>query len=213
MPTPPHRALLLLGPTGAGKTPLGDLIEARTLWQTRWAHFDFGVNLRRIAALDQPEETITSNDIEFVRRVLATGVLLEDDQFPLARRILESFLARQAADPVVGIVLNGLPRHAGQASAVEGILHVDTVLNLVCDAETVLERIRSNVGGDRTGRADDDLPAIRRKLAIFDQRTAPLVDHYRCQGARVIRLTVSPTMTPGDAWQALQRLHAGPAAC
>ena len=205
MPKPHHRALLLLGPTGAGKTPLGDLIEARTLWQTQWAHFDFGVNLRRIAALDQPDEMITAGDIQFVRHVLDTGALLEDDQFPLARRILKSFLARRAAEPAVGIVLNGLPRHAGQAVAVNRILQVDTVVSLVCNAETVFERIRSNVGGDRTGRADDDLAAIRRKLAIFDQRTAPLVEHYRRQGVRLVPLTVSTNMTPADMWQALER--------
>lgn len=208
-PTPqttvPRPALLLLGPTSAGKTPLGDLIEAESLWQTSWVHFDFGANLRRIAALDQPQGAITSGDIDFLRHILAKGALLEDDRFPLARRILESFLMRYAADPTTRIVLNGLPRHAGQARALEGIVHVDTVVNLVCDAQTVIERIRRNVGGDRTGRSDDDLPAVRRKLAVFAERTAPLIEHYRRQGTRLISLDVTPATTPTDMWQALQR--------
>ena len=42
-----HRALLLLGPTASGKTPLGKLIEERGLWDFRWVHFDFGAQMRK----------------------------------------------------------------------------------------------------------------------------------------------------------------------
>ena len=198
------RALLLLGPTGVGKTPVGDLSEAQTLWHTRWVHFDFGASLRSLVALDQPDDRITREDLDFLRRVLVTGALLEDDRFPLARRILESFLTRRVLDPAIRIVLNGLPRHAGQAASLDGILQVDTVVSLACDAETVLERIRGNVGGDRTGRADDDLDSIRRKLAIFAERTAPLIEHYLGHGARLVSLDVTPAMTPAEMWQALE---------
>ncbi|MCX7427258.1 MAG: hypothetical protein NTW96_16720 [Planctomycetia bacterium] len=41
-------AMLLLGPTGSGKTPLGDLLERRGLGGRRCVHFDFGAHLRRI---------------------------------------------------------------------------------------------------------------------------------------------------------------------
>lgn len=197
-------ALLLIGPTGAGKTPLGNMIESRTLWNSPWAHFDFGANLRRLAAQDQPDDLISRADLDYIRRVLEAGALLEDDQFPLARRILESFLTRRAADPATRIILNGLPRHAGQAAAVDSTVHVDAVVSLVCDAQTVFERIRCNAGGDRTDRTDDDLPSICRKLAIFADRTAPLVDHYRRLGARLLLLDVTPTMTPAEMWQTLQ---------
>ena len=43
-------AVLLLGPTGAGKSPLGDWLEARGLWGRPCHHFDFGANLRAIVA-------------------------------------------------------------------------------------------------------------------------------------------------------------------
>jgi hypothetical protein len=44
-------ALLLLGPTGAGKTPLGDWLEAHGLWGRPCHHFDFGANLRAVVAV------------------------------------------------------------------------------------------------------------------------------------------------------------------
>ena len=66
-------------------------------------------------------------------------------------------------------------------------------------------RIASNIGGDRTARTDDDLEAIGRKLAIYDQRTAPLVEHFRCRGVRITPLTVTADMTPGQMWDVLNR--------
>jgi hypothetical protein len=50
MKTKPYPAILLVGPTGSGKTPLGALCEKKGLWQSRVFHFDFGAILRRIAA-------------------------------------------------------------------------------------------------------------------------------------------------------------------
>ena len=41
--------ILLLGPTGSGKTPLGDRLQIRDLWGRRCHHFDFGVRLRDVA--------------------------------------------------------------------------------------------------------------------------------------------------------------------
>ncbi len=45
------KAILLLGPTGSGKTPLGQALEKKGLAGRRCVHFDFGANLREIAGL------------------------------------------------------------------------------------------------------------------------------------------------------------------
>jgi adenylate kinase len=194
-----YPALLLLGPTGSGKTPLGQQIEARSFGGMRCVHFDFGENLREVVARNCPDETITSRDIEFLRGVLASGALLEDEQFPLAERILRSFLARRQADATTCVVLNGLPRHVGQAEAIDAILDIRAVVCLECSGETVLERLASNIGGDRGDRVDDELAGVRRKLQIFHRRTAPLVDHYRRRGVRIETIQVTPTMTAEEA--------------
>ncbi len=206
-----NRAILLLGPTGAGKTPLGKIIEQRGLWQTRCVHFDFGANLRDLVYRNQPSETIGRQDIDFLREVLDSGALLEDEHFPIAERILKSFLAARAADRQTYIVLNGLPRHVGQARAVDSILDVRAVVHLVCSSETVIERIRTNVGGDRSGRVDDDLQAVRNKLAIFNRRTATLLEHYDRQGARIVTLDVTTAdLTPVQMWEILNHAPGKP---
>ena len=198
-------AALLLGPTGAGKTPLGEMIARRGLWRAQCLHFDFGANLRDAVDRNPPHELLSPQDVEFLRMVLRSGALLEDEHFPIARRILQSFMAARGAEPQTCIVLNGLPRHVGQARAIDPILDVRTVVYLQCSGETILRRIRTNIGGDRTGRADDDLEAIRNKLTIFNQRTAPLLEHYGRQRTRIETIEVAAAMTPRQMWEILHQ--------
>ena len=196
-------ALLLLGPTGSGKTPLGELLEARGLWGRRCVHFDFGENLRQIAAA-QPDEWVASEEIEFCREVLRSGALLEDEQFPLAERILRRFLAQRAADASTLVVLNGLPRHVGQARGLDAVLDVRAVISLRCSPQTVMARIRGNVGGDRAGRVDDDLALVEAKLATFRHRTEPLLDYYRSRGVRTTTLDVTADTAAEEMWERMK---------
>ncbi len=200
-----HGALLLLGPTGSGKTPLGDVLEQRGLWGKACVHFDFGARLRHAVDRDLPDERLSREDLDFLKHVLASGSLLEDKNFPIAQRLLRSFLAERAVAAKTVVVLNGLPRHVGQAQAIDGLLDVGTIVWLECPQEVVLQRIKSNAGGDRAAR-DDDLPElVSHKLALFHQRTRPLVDHYRRQGSRVESVEVLPKTTAEAVWEDLER--------
>lgn len=178
-------ALLLLGPTGSGKTPTGDLLEREGLGGRRCHHFDFGRRLRETAAGDPAclSSGLSGDEVRVIRSVLESGALLEDEQFPIAEKILRGFLAeRHLLEPEI-LILNGLPRHVGQAGALEPIVRVEWVLRLVCEPRVVLERIRCDSGGDRRGRPDDDEELVRGKLESYRLRTEPLVGYYRERGA------------------------------
>jgi len=191
--------MLLLGPTGSGKTPLGQLLASRGLGGRRCVHFDFGDRLRAVATGDLRPDGLTDRDVAFVRRLLDEGALLEDEHFHIAEAILRDFMA--GADSM--IVLNGLPRHEGQAAGIERFIEVAEVIRLICSAEVVLERIAADTGGDRAARTDDDLGAVRRKLEIFAARSAPLIDHYRRAGAAIREVAVGPADTADDLWRRL----------
>ena len=206
-------AILLLGPTGAGKSPLGDLIERQGLWGRPCRHFDFGRRLRRIVSGENRAAGLSPADVKFLSSVLDRGVLLEDEQFYIAEAILRAFIGelpergetprlqatrRDAASTV--LVLNGLPRHVSQARDVDRLVRMRAVVHLSCSPQDVLERIRTNVGGDREGRGDDDESAVRRRLEIYGQRIAPLDEHYRSLGVDLVTLTVGPADTPRDVW-------------
>ncbi len=199
-----NKATLLLGPTGAGKTPLGELIQRRGLWGADYLHFDFGENLREIVANNQTDGALSQADIDLLREMLATGALLDDEHFPIARRMVLGFMTARRAGPRTCILLNGLPRHIGQATAIEAVLAIRAVIHLRCSPETVFARIDADTGGDRAGRVDDGLQAVAEKLAIFERRTEPLLQHYERRGVEIHPIDVSAHMTAGRMWRALQ---------
>jgi len=198
-------AILLVGPTGSGKTPLGDYLELRGLWGRRCVHFDFGAQLRAIAEGRRIAAELTEEQIAVVVRSLGTGALLENEHFAIAAGILRSFADQRRIAADDRMVLNGLARHIGQARDVDQIVAVSAVVSLECSAEVVYERIRLDSGGDRAGRTDDDLAAVARKLKLFAQRTVPLLEHYRSLRTPVHGVKVSVATGPEDIWTDLSR--------
>ena len=136
--------------------------------------------------------------------VLQRGALLEDEHFHIAEKILRGFLAERHVGPDDRVILNGLPRHVGQADDVDRIVNVTTVVELSCTPETVMARLKADAGGDRAGRIDDEPDLVFRKLETYARRTEPLVEHYRLRGATMISLIVGPSDSAEDAWRRLR---------
>ncbi len=196
----PIEAVLLIGPTSAGKTPLGDHMMQRGIRGRRCHHFDFGQELRSTAARSEPAPGFSSDELRFICDVLEKGRLLEDEHFPLAEKLFRNFLAGSGWREPDLIVLNGLPRHVGQARDMERHVSVTHLLVLECSADDVSARIDRNTGGDRVHRTDDAEEMIRKKLDLYHARTAPLVEYYRAQGCTLISLHADAASTAEDLY-------------
>ena len=205
------KAILLVGPTGAGKTPLGELLESRGFRGRHCVHFDFGAILRAIAASFEGGAGTEVRGVGFSRGERAVildsltgGALLENENFPIAEKILKRFVREKSVGLGDLLVLNGLPRHLGQARDLERSTEVCIVVNLTGTAVVLKERIRLDTGGDRAGRSDDSLEAIERKLEIFEKRTLPLLEFY---AERRVPILIIPVGTKTTAEEILVKVE------
>jgi adenylate kinase family enzyme len=202
----PWPSLSLVGPTGSGKTPLGAEIERRGLGGRRCVHFDFGASLRRIAAAPDGTAGLAAEELAAVRASLATGALFEERDTATILKIVRVFAKAGGLAPGSLLVLNGLPRHPAQAVALESVIAVERVIYLQAEAAVIRERLRFDPGGDRTGRTDDSLGAVARRLADFRERTLPLLEHYRGRRVPVTVLSVTAAMTAAEMYESLAAL-------
>ena len=95
-----------------------------------------------------------------------------------------------------GVLLDGFPRTADQAAALEEMLQnlgqpLDAAINIDVPNEVVTARMLAR------GRADDTPEAIARRLALYEQQTAPLLDWFDTRGLLV---SVDGAGTPDEVF-------------
>jgi len=206
--------MILFGPTGAGKTPLGRIVESRGLQGLHWRHLDFGEELRRAAGGWDSPFLFAPDERSTLCRILEEHRLLRADELWIAERILRRFATGKSAsqgEAVSGVVLNGLPRSLRQVELIGRYFEARLIVELTADAATIWERLRNNRGGDRGGRTDDIPDAVARKLDWYRRETIPLIEHYRRSGCLAVQIAVSKDTTPEQTYGELaSRLAATP---
>lgn len=205
MPARPRPSLVLVGPTGSGKSPLGEEIERRGLRGRRCVHFDFGANLRAVADDPRASNWLTVAERKSIGASLETGALFEDRDIPMIIKIVDRFVEARILTPDTLLILNGLPRHRSQAEILAGAFGVEGVIQLETPAAVIRERIRRDTGGDRAARVDDSLNAVERRLFDYHERTMPLVEYYRQLGVPVFVVAVTAAMTAAEMFEVIAR--------
>lgn len=165
--------LILLGPPGAGKGT-----QAKRL-QDRYglAQLSTGDMLRAAVAakteIGKQAEAIMARG-ELVPNEVVVGII--------ADRIEEPDCAK-------GYILDGFPRNVAQAEALDKMLagkgsKLDAVVELTVDDGILLSRIETRaaetVGGPR---ADDNAEALKKRLKVYHEQTAPLIEYYGKKGS------------------------------
>jgi len=204
MPKTHCRAILLIGPTGSGKTPLGAICEEMGLWKSKCFHFDFGAILRKTAETTG-YHPLTSDDRAVILHSLKTGALLENETFYIAERIFRAFVEEKNISGNDFLILNGLPRHLDQARDVDRLVDITRVVYLSCSPIAIHRRISLDSGGDRLGRKDDSLKEVKKKIEIFQNRTLPLLDYYRNKNLPVHIIEVGVGTRPQEIHRYLER--------
>jgi len=188
--------VILLGPPGAGKGT-----QARRL-ATRWS-------VPQVATGDMLREAVargTRLGLE-ARRYMDAGELVPD-------AVIIGLVRERLAQPDgrKGFVLDGFPRTAAQAEALDRLLEaegtpLDRVVLFQVDDEEPVARLSGRLvcgscgrnyhvrfspprvagrcdacGGELSQRTDDEEATVRRRLAVYARDTRPLVAYYRQRG-------------------------------
>ena len=84
-----------------------------------------------------------------------------------------------------GVIFDGFPRTIPQAKALKKMLadrnsKVHAVVGLEVDDNELVDRLLKR--GKESGRSDDNLETINKRLEVYHNQTSPLRDYYKQEG-------------------------------
>lgn len=164
--------LVLLGAPGSGKgTQATRLKDALSV-----PHISTGELLRAAVKAGTPLGMQA-------KAVMDRGELVSDD---IVLGMLEERL--REGDTGKGFILDGYPRNLAQANALDALLQrlgqpVDVAVQLDVGTELLVQRLAGRAQAE--GRTDDSPEAVRNRLRVYSDQTAPVIDFYRGCGKLV----------------------------
>jgi adenylate kinase len=190
-----NRALIFLGPPGAGKGTQAKRIAER-----------YGVP--HLSTGDMLREAVSRGTElgKLAKPIMDSGELVPDD---LIMRMVEERLSRP--DSKGGVVFDGFPRTIPQAEALDRILGHHGFKPLVVDFDVSEDKLVRRLagrwtcsvggeiyniyehppkvpgvcdvdGGKLVQRSDDRPEVVKERLAAYERKTKPLTDYYRRRG-------------------------------
>jgi adenylate kinase len=159
--------IIICGAPGSGKGTQSDLIvEKYTL-----KHLSTGDLLRKeIAEKSELGKTAES--------YISQGNLVPD---AMIIDILSKHVENQAEDSN-GIILDGFPRTVAQAEALEEMMkkldkEISVLIDLKVDENELIDRLVTR--GQTSGRTDDNLETIKKRLDVYHCQTEPVNGFYK----------------------------------
>ncbi len=175
--------LVMLGPPGSGKGTQAARLSA-----------DMGIPAISTGDILRAQEQADSAHHGQLRRYLDRGELVPDE-------LVIDIIRHRLSDPdtVNGFILDGFPRTAAQAEALDAMLEalhhpIDVAIYLSIPAATLLERL-----GHRH-RPDDRPEVVRHRIEVYLEQTAPLIDYYRRTGRL---LEIGADRSPDEVYASL----------
>ncbi len=159
--------IIICGAPGCGKGTQSDLMVEKY----ELKHLSTGDLLRNEIAL--------KSDLGLeAESYISKGNLVPDK---MIFDILSKAIAEQTKNSK-GIILDGFPRNVAQAEALETLMaslnkEITLLIDLNVDNEELIDRLIKR--GETSGRSDDNLETIKKRLAIYEQKTAPVSDFYK----------------------------------
>lgn len=111
---------------------------------------------------------------------ISNGKLIPDElMIDILDKVLDSMQDSK------GVIFDGFPRTINQAEALDKLLakrgsSLDIVIGLEVDEDELIKRLINR--GKTSGRSDDNLETIQKRLDVYHSQTNPLREHYIKKG-------------------------------
>ena len=210
--------IVLFGPPGAGKgTQARRLVDS-----TGMKHLSTGDILRA--------EVAAGSELG----LLAKGFMDKGDYVPDSHII--AMIQKYINDPA-GVLLDGFPRTVVQAEALDEALaktglQIDKVVHMSVDTDELVKRLAGravcgncqtpynldsqppaktgvcdNCGGEVVVREDDKPEAVKNRMKVYQELTAPVLDYYKSRGDVI---EIIATGTPDSVFEEItQAIESG----
>jgi len=158
--------IIFLGPNGAGKGTQAAIVAK-----------DFGIHHISTGELLREERKAKTEIGQKAQSYIDKGALVPDS---IVLDIVREQLTKKEAKP--GWILDGFPRNVAQVGALDKLLRdlgqpsCDGVINFDVPDSVLIQRLRKRA--IKENRTDDTPEVIRRRLQIFQEETAPLINLY-----------------------------------
>ena len=163
--------IVIFGAPGSGKGTQSEKLIA----EYGLEHISTGELLRdhiaRGTALGKLADTYISN-----------GQLIPDE---FMIDVLDDIFKQDPAKAEKGVIFDGFPRTVAQAEALSELLarygsDVHAVVGLDVEEDELVRRMLER--GKQSGRSDDNLDTIKKRLEVYHRQTSPLRDYYMGKG-------------------------------
>ena len=185
------KKMIFLGPPNAGKGTIAAEVTKR-------------FNITHVASGDMFREAIKNQTPVGVeaKGFIDKGMLVPDD---VTIRLVKERLSQPDCEQ--GFILDGFPRTIPQAEALDEITDIDIVILLECPEDVIIKRVAGRLvcrkcaavfhkeyippkqegicdkcGGELYTRDDDKPEAVKKRLKVYAEQTAPLIEYYEKKG-------------------------------
>lgn len=199
--------MIMFGPPGSGKGTYSSILRSK-----------LGVEV--IATGDIFRELMREDTIlgRTVKCYVEKGMLVPDD---VTLEVVKHSLAKIPKGK--GFILDGYPRTIEQAKALNGIVKVDVIINLIVPEWIIIERLSSRricrycgaiynllylkpkndmlcdrCGGPLYQRSDDVPEVIKNRIEVHEKQTQPILQYYRDKGVPFVEARCDKLETPPE---------------
>ncbi len=209
--------IILLGPPGAGKGTAAKMIAKK-------------YSIPQISTGDIFREAVKKQTElgKRVKTIMEKGELVPDE---LTISLVKERLAQP--DTERGYILDGFPRTVKQADELSKFQSIKAVINFNISEEEIIRRLSGRrvckncgaiyhitdyppkkegicdkCGGELYQRDDDKIEAIKKRLVVYNEQTAPLIDYYREKGLLYdINMSTPPEkITPENSFMQIEEI-------